>query len=264
MSPSRGRALFGGGGSPRGNYHGRGRAVQSSQYSFGSFVQGKNLSSFDSDSELISFHDDTISRSQDHSSLITVDTDTQLSDGAQDFNTHTIACRHCGVTGHPEMQCRYQIVIKQGLDRERHLVCGIFGHKAFRFNSYHGCLECKIEREEGTVEKAYGREEAAKEAGLEVATANLLASNKEDEVTGATGAKNTACGWEETNYGDAIEAVRRITSGSFDGPVKRITTGLVVHKLEGLAKLWEVEEVEKGEEIDRENNSEGGDILIHF
>ena len=268
MSPSGSRAFFGGGGSPRGNYHGRGRAVQSSQASFGSFVQRKNLLSFDSDGELISFHDDTMCSSQDHSSLITLDTsDAQFPEGAQVFNVHTIVCRKCGVTGHPEMQCRYQIVIKQGLDRERHLVCGTFGHRAFQFNSYHGCLECKIERVEGMVEKKYIREEAAKEAEIKVATANLLASNKEDEVTGATGVKNTACGWEETDCGVAIEAIRRTTSGSFDEPVKKITTGLVVDKLEGLAKLWEVEEGEKDEEIeeiDRENNGEDGDILIHF
>ena len=94
MSPSGSRAFFGGGGSPRGNYHGRGRAVQSSQASFGSFVQRKNLLSFDSDGELISFHDDTMCSSQDHSSLITLDTsDAQFPEGAQVFNVHTIVCR---------------------------------------------------------------------------------------------------------------------------------------------------------------------------
>ena len=257
MSPSRSRAFFGGGGNPRGNYHGRGCKVQPIQASFGSFIQGKNLSCFDSGGELISFHDDTMSSSQDHSLLITVGTsDTQLS-GAQVFNSHTIVCRKCGVTGHPEMQCRHQIVIRQGLNRERQLVCGIFGHKAFQFNSYHGCLECKIEREEGAVEKKCIREEAAKVAEPKEATTNLLASNKEGEVTGATGVKNTACGWEETDYGDAIEAVRRTTSGSFDEPVKKITTSFAVDKFEDLAKIWEVEE------IHRENNGEG-DILIHF
>lgn len=56
-------------------------------------------------------------------------------------------CLQCGVTGHAEMSCPYQVVVKQGVDRERRLICGTLGHKSFKFGSQDGCAECKGEKE---------------------------------------------------------------------------------------------------------------------
>lgn len=285
MSPSRGRVHFGGrgGGSHRDYYNNRrgcrggtGGWVQQRQVSFGSFIRAEKLP-FDSDAELISFHDDTTSTSQDHSPLIVVEApDTQLSDDGKVINVNTVVCRQCKVIGHPEIHCPYQIVIKQGFDRERHLVCDTVGHKAFHFNSSHGCLGCKVEREQGGCRIS----DAGEDVISEKTTRRVASLGKKTDLTvvteqiqahpDAAGVKvNATCGWEESEYAEAIEAVCRSMSGSFEYPVKAIAAGLVAHKLlEDNAKLWDGEEVDGVEGFeaveDGDHGREDGQCLIQF
>jgi hypothetical protein len=87
------------------------------------------------------------------------------------------------------LSCPYQITVKQGINQERHLVCGTFGHEAFRFASYHGCLECTKEEEK--------REKSTEKLASEL----KIRSSVEAQLgrQGATGAKDFALGsgWNE-------------------------------------------------------------------
>lgn len=241
MSPIRGRGYFCG--RARESYGGDGRAER--QLSFGSFNHHEQPSSLEQEGELVSLHDNT-STSQDQSSLIIDDTpDTQLSDGGrQDFIASTIVCRQCGVTGHPELHCPYQITIKQGLDRERHLVCHTPGHKAFRFNSYHGCLGCKK-----------GSEQRASEKPEPTVVPSI---NIEDGGTSVAGVHEAACGsgWEETDYNNAIQ---RSALGSPDELVQVITSGIEAHNLETHTEV-------KFEKDGKDSRDDGDDeqVLIRF
>lgn len=171
-------------------------------------------------SPLFSFQEET--PSLDSSSLVTINTPDTTST-AENTTANNIICLQCGVTGHPEISCPYQINIKQRIDSERYLICGTLGHSAFKFGSSDGCTDCKKDKEQEAELRTRS------EGNVKVATRDEYQSA---DGTGSPAASDVAynSGWEEPNY---HEIVQKNKFGSPDRSVQMVTSAFRSHNIDG-------------------------------
>jgi ribosomal protein L32 len=195
------------------------------------------------ESDLINFDDKTTSQSP--SSLFIADTtDTRLT-SLQYQSSSAIVCLQCGTMGHAEVICPYQIAIKQSVDHDRHLVCGTFGHKTFRFGSYHGCLACK-----GEIENIINKQ---------LPEHTFVPTTKiESKVTFATRADHfvSGGGWEEHGINEALRRGTKRLSGL---GIKEITSGIEAHTPDKHAKAV-IEDYDEKADVKPEKEQ----LLIEF